>query len=279
MPIISPYLDTFTVTNTTRHPIGLGDLVNVCIPPYTALDLLQQPKVTKDKINRSNHLLIALNSGMLKHVKGKSLSEKSRNEKLLSIPDELQINEESGLNADGAGGGGSGTLTSEIGDAYLEFGDITAPSNPAVGSTRLFLDTSTGELSVRTSSGTTVSLEAAAAGGGSLEFKELDATGQSAGNLNLTDSDWGISKSKVDYIKITATAGATSFDIAFYESDAFAASEIRYSAEGILPADGWNDDLEWSYIDRDSTNEIHLKITETGGTSTYAVHVRGVELT
>jgi hypothetical protein len=53
----------------------------------------------------------------------------------------------------------------DIGDFYLDFGDIAAPSNPASGKIRLFLDTATGEISVRKSGGTTVSLEAVGGGG------------------------------------------------------------------------------------------------------------------
>ena len=46
-----------------------------------------------------------------------------------------------------------------LGDHYLDIGDIAAPANPSAGVRRIFLDSGTGELSVRTSSGTTVSLE------------------------------------------------------------------------------------------------------------------------
>jgi hypothetical protein len=54
----------------------------------------------------------------------------------------------------------------DIGDFYIDFGDIGTPSNPAAGKRRLFLDTTSGELSVRTSGGATVSLEGAGGGGG-----------------------------------------------------------------------------------------------------------------
>ena len=43
---------------------------------------------------------------------------------------------------------------------YTEFDQITAPSNPSAGTRRLFVDSGTGELSVRTSGSSTVSLEA-----------------------------------------------------------------------------------------------------------------------
>jgi hypothetical protein len=112
-----------------------------------------------------------------------------------------------------------------------------------------------------------------------MTYHELDATGQSAGDLNLTHANWGISKAKIDYIEITVASGTvTDFDIGFYESDAFSADDLRYGAEGLNSTDNWSDDLEWSYIDNDDTDEIHLRITENSGTGTYDIHVRGVDL-
>ncbi|KKM19125.1 hypothetical protein LCGC14_1658760, partial [marine sediment metagenome] len=52
-----------------------------------------------------------------------------------------------------------------LGAFYLDIDDIAVPANPGAGIRRLFVDTATGELSVRTSAGATVSLEGAAAGG------------------------------------------------------------------------------------------------------------------
>lgn len=53
-----------------------------------------------------------------------------------------------------------------LGDAYLDIGDIVTPSNPSAGIRRMFVDTATGELSVRTAAGTTVTLEGVGGGGG-----------------------------------------------------------------------------------------------------------------
>lgn len=60
-----------------------------------------------------------------------------------------------------------------FGEKYCDFEDIAVPSNPAVGVRRLFVDTNNGELSVRTNSGTTVSLEG---GGGATTFTGLTDT-------------------------------------------------------------------------------------------------------
>jgi hypothetical protein len=55
-----------------------------------------------------------------------------------------------------------------FGAHYLDIDNIAAPSNPASGTRRIFFDIGTGELSVRTSAGTTVSLESGAGGGGDM---------------------------------------------------------------------------------------------------------------
>ena len=57
-------------------------------------------------------------------------------------------------------------VNNSLGDHYLDFGDIAAPANPPTNTRRLFMDTATGELSVRTAAGTTLSLETGGTGGG-----------------------------------------------------------------------------------------------------------------
>lgn len=52
-----------------------------------------------------------------------------------------------------------------MGDFYMDFGDIAVPANPASGTRRLFVDQATGKLSVRTNAGTTIDLEATGGGG------------------------------------------------------------------------------------------------------------------
>lgn len=54
----------------------------------------------------------------------------------------------------------------DMGDFFMDFGDINTPANPAAGKRRLFVDQATGKLSVRTNAGTTVDLEAVGGGGG-----------------------------------------------------------------------------------------------------------------
>jgi hypothetical protein len=54
----------------------------------------------------------------------------------------------------------------DMGDFYMDFGDIGVPSNPATGVRRLFVYSATGELSIKTSGGTITSLESGGTGGG-----------------------------------------------------------------------------------------------------------------
>lgn len=53
-----------------------------------------------------------------------------------------------------------------LGSTWHDIGQIAAPANPVAGTRRVFVNSANGELSVRTSAGTTVSLESAAAGAG-----------------------------------------------------------------------------------------------------------------
>ena len=114
------------------------------------------------------------------------------------------------------------------------------------------------------------------ASGGSMTYKEIVATGQSAGELNLSGVTWGISKAWIDSFTVSIASGDVSdYDIEIYEDDTFA-GDPRYKVESALT--DWEDETEWSYVDRDDTDEVHLKIIENTGTGTYNITIRGVEL-
>jgi hypothetical protein len=117
--------------------------------------------------------------------------------------------------------------------------------------------------------------------GANMIYKSITKTGQSPGQLNLSDATtWNISKAQIDYIDVQVASGSvTKFDIDVYEDNTFA-GKTRYSVENIRATDGWTDDIEWIYVDADDTKEIHIKITEVVGSgSTYNIHLRGIQLT
>lgn len=76
-----------------------------------------------------------------------------------------------------------GDQNNSLGAFYLDIDDIAVPVNPAVGVRRLFVDTATGEISVRTNAGATVSLESA--GGAQTPWtSDIDADGFDLNDLS-----------------------------------------------------------------------------------------------
>ena len=71
----------------------------------------------------------------------------------------------------------------EFGAFYSDFGEIVVPANPGLNVRRLFVDSATGEISVRTNAGATVSLEAAGAGG-----DNITVNGTAATDANFNDT-------------------------------------------------------------------------------------------
>ena len=113
--------------------------------------------------------------------------------------------------------------------------------------------------------------------GGSMTYKEIVVTGQSAGEINLSSATWNISKAWIDSFTVSVSSGdVTDYNIEVHEDDTFT-GDPRYKVESILT--DWEDETEWSYIDRDNSNEVHLKIIENTGTGTYDIIIRGIELT
>ena len=113
---------------------------------------------------------------------------------------------------------------------------------------------------------------------GSPTYHELNAKSLAAGDHNLFNGSWDISVAKIDFFSVTVATGSPVFAISFHETDQFT-TPIRYGAEGLIPPNEWQDDLEWIYVDVDESNEIHLRITDdTGGAATYNVYVRGTKL-
>lgn len=72
-------------------------------------------------------------------------------------------------------GVGMGTgVNLSMGENFITMDDIATPANPGVGQRRIFVDTGTGKLSVRTQAGATVSLEEGGAASGSFDDNAFD---------------------------------------------------------------------------------------------------------
>lgn len=104
---------------------------------------------------------------------------------------------------------------------------------------------------------------------------KLIATGLSAGNNNLTYASWAVSKAQI--MRITVTSASTDFNIEIFEKDTFlAANSIFTSNNNSLSLDSLIGSL--IYEDQDATSEIHIKLTDNAGASTFNVEIRGIEL-
>ena len=89
MPVDKSYLDHFYVRNLTSNTIGLGDLVNLNIPPHARIDLLTVPRINKEKINQSHDLQAAIRAGKLRIEKEKCRRKnKTKAEREATISDE-----------------------------------------------------------------------------------------------------------------------------------------------------------------------------------------------
>jgi hypothetical protein len=89
----------------------------------------------------------------------------------------LRVGDINRVSIDGSGLVMGLSLNLDLNAFYMDIDEIAAPANPAAGTRRLFCNTVTGELSVRTSAGATVSLEAA---GGGAQIGGVPAAGQVA---------------------------------------------------------------------------------------------------
>ena len=104
-------------------------------------------------------------------------------------------------------------------------------------------------------------------------FLTLTATSLSAGNNNLTDSNFNVSEAQLQNLKITSTS--TDYDIAIYPDDTFTSGEELLTFEQLSETEILNLD-GFPYKDDDSTNEFHIKITDNDGTNTFNLTLRSV---
>ena len=124
----------------------------------------------------------------------------------------LAVTSAGALNLSASSGIGISSNTS-ITSSYVDIASISAPSNPSAGTRRLYVDSGTGKLSVRTSAGSTVSLEeTGGSGGGTIPLSitiDADDTTISTGfkafyppsSISGTISSWSIMLDSVGSIE------------------------------------------------------------------------------
>jgi hypothetical protein len=110
-------------------------------------------------------------------------------------------------------------------------------------------------------------------------YKKLTATGQVAGQLDLTNVLWATSKVMITQIKVTVSSGTSGdFDIVIYEADTFVANVKLYELQDNNSITNVNVLIgTLIYIDNDNTNELHIEIIDNDGTGSpeFDIEIRG----
>jgi len=90
----------------------------------------------------------------------------------------------------------------------------------------------------------------------------------SAGSSQTFNLSW-LNRGLVYYLKIEETGGSMvgTYDIEIYGKDTFLGADLMYKAEGLLPTSDFEDFLPWRYEDRDTTQELHVKIVNNDGSN------------
>jgi hypothetical protein len=110
-------------------------------------------------------------------------------------------------------------------------------------------------------------------------MKTLYSAGQVAGNLNLTDVNWAVSKAWLKRLTLAITAGSSSdYTVQIYEKDTFLAANLIFTQQ--YNTGDIDIILDYLFQDQDSTNELHIKVTDNDGTNpiTFTISLRGIEL-
>ena len=108
------------------------------------------------------------------------------------------------------------------------------------------------------------------------ELIYIKATGQSAGNLNLSASKWNTSKSIIKQIRVVTDS--TDWDLSLYPNDDFDTSGTLPIFQVAQSADGsYSLPMDFPYTDEDDSNEVHVKFTDNSGSNTADIIINGVK--
>jgi len=155
---------------------------------------------------------------------------------------DYKINGVSIWNISSVGAALAGSLN--MNDNYMTMDDIAVPANPGVGQRRLFVNTATGEMSVRTAGGTTVSLEAGAAttfdDNAFTIQDEIDNTKTITFNASLLSASANVLMSYAAGVSRTYTFPASTGTIPLlglaqtFSAEQTFSSKIKFSTDGTL---------------------------------------------
>lgn len=96
----------------------------------------------------------------------------------------------------------------KIGDTYTDIIGVAAPASPAAGTRRMFVNSATGEISVQTSAGATVSLEAGATAVTAFSNGVATRAGDTASGTQTIAHGLGIAPKRV-FFHATKLVGST----------------------------------------------------------------------
>jgi hypothetical protein len=112
------------------------------------------------------------------------------------------------------------------------------------------------------------------------EYKFIKATGQSEGDIHLSDvTNWNTSNALIKKIRIETTS--TDWDAYILQNDnGYSTDDANIPAMQIMDA-GSGDldiDLDHPYEDEDTSSEVHLYLIDNAGTATFDIYVLGYGL-
>jgi hypothetical protein len=128
----------------------------------------------------------------------------------------------------------------DFGPYYSDWTQIPTPSNPATGTRRLFVDSGTGRLSVRTSAGTTVDLENTAGSGYTTIYDETTPLTQRT-QLKFTGSGVTCTDNGTDTTVCNVPSGS-GYDTVYDESTQLTQrSNLKFTGSGVTCTDNGTD--------------------------------------
>ena len=111
-------------------------------------------------------------------------------------------------------------------------------------------------------------------------YLRISATGQSPGDLHLSDvTNWN--KDEALITDVTVLTASTDWDLWILQNDnGYSADDANIPAEPLMIGCSGNARItaNKSYQDEDASQEVHLYLVDNEGGNTFDIHIRGFEL-